>query len=217
MGNTQRTVLITAGPTREFFDPVRYISNPSSGKMGYALAQAAAARNWRVLLVSGPVALEAPAGCEVTRVVTGAEMLEVCRRCFPQCDLLIKTAAVCDFRPAHYLAEKFKKTGESLTVEFEPVADILKTLSATRRPGQRLVGFAAETTDIEAYALRKLAEKRLDYIVANRVGVPGGGFESDHNAVCVFGADGSRKTFGPALKTELAGELFDYLTRDHGD
>jgi len=216
MGNTQRTVLITAGPTREFFDPVRYISNPSSGKMGYALAQAALARGWRVRLVSGPVALEAPAGCEIARVVTGAEMLSACRQWFPACDLLIKTAAVCDFRPKQFLKEKFKKTGRGMTVEFEPVTDILKTLSAERAPGQRLVGFAAETTDVESYALRKLTEKRLDFIVANRVGVAGSGFEADHNAVCVYGADKTRREFGPALKRDLARELFDYLTRDYG-
>ena len=207
----RRTVLITAGATREYFDPVRFISNPSSGKMGYALAAAAAARGWHVELVSGPVALDTPEGCQRTRVETGAEMLEACERLFPACDLLIKAAAVCDFRPATRLPMKYKKTGEGMTVAFEPVADILKTLAAKKRPDQCVVGFAAETNDVEAYALRKLAEKKLDYIVANRVGVAGSGFEADTNAVCVYGADGSRKAFPLAPKTELARFLFDYL------
>lgn len=216
MAARQKTVLITAGPTREYFDPVRYISNPSSGKMGYAIAQAALDAGWRVLLVSGPVALAAPRGCELTPVVTGAQMLEACRAQFAQADLLIKAAAVCDFRPKHFLKEKFKKTGEGVSIAFEPVVDILKTLSAERRPGQTLVGFAAETNDVETYALDKLKCKRLDYIVANRVGVQGSGFEADHNAVCIFGANGSRREFGPKLKGELARDIFAYLTQKNG-
>ncbi len=216
MAANRRTVLITAGPTREYFDPVRFITNPSSGKMGFALARAALARGWRVLLVAGPVALTPPEGCETTQVVTGADMLAACQSLFPTCDLLIKTAAVCDFKPKHRLDKKHKKTGQGLVVEFEPTTDILKTLSAARRPSQTLVGFAAETDDVEGYARKKLIEKNLDYVVANRVDQAGSGFEADDNAVCILGADGSRRAFGPAPKTALAVEIFDYLTHDHG-
>ena len=214
--SVKRTVLITAGPTREYFDPVRFISNPSSGKMGFSLARAALANGWRVHLVAGPVAIPPPEGCRVTPVVTGEDMLKACLEIFPACDLLIKTAAVCDFRPKHRLNKKYKKTGEGMTVEFEPVCDILKTLANLKRPDQRVVGFAAETDNVEAYARKKLAEKKLDYIVANRVGVPNGGFEADSNAVCILGADGSRRELGPAPKQSLAVEIFNYLTESYG-
>ncbi|MDP0494838.1 MAG: phosphopantothenoylcysteine decarboxylase, partial [Verrucomicrobiota bacterium JB024] len=150
--------LITAGPTREFFDPVRYISNPSSGKMGYALAAAARTAGWQVELISGPVALPAPEGVGVVPVVTGRDMLKAVRERFPACDILIKVAAVCDMRPKHLYPHKVKKDALSLTVEFEPVEDILKTVAADKRPGQIVVGFAAETQDVEEYARRKLFE-----------------------------------------------------------
>jgi len=216
MDGTQRTVLITAGPTREFFDPVRFISNPSSGKMGYAIARAAFERGWRVLLVSGPVCLAPPGGCRFFPVITGEEMLKTCEKLFPQCDLLIKAAAVCDFRPKEFLSEKFKKTGQGMSVEFEPVPDILKTLAAKKRAGQIVAGFAAETENVEAYALKKLKEKNLDFIVANRVGAQDSGFEADTNAAIVLGADGSRAEFALAQKAQLGAQLFDYLSSHHG-
>ena len=201
--------LVTAGPTREFFDPVRFISNPSSGKMGYAIADAAAKAGWSVDLVSGPVALREPDDTILYPVVTGDEMYDPVDALFGPCDILIKTAAVCDFRPKQRSAGKIKKDAVSLVAEFEPVRDILKAMGARRKPGQTLVGFAAETHDIEAYALKKLEEKHLDLVVANRVGGgrTGNAFESDDNTVVLLGRDGFRKTFGPAPKTEVAAWL----------
>jgi len=198
--------LVTAGPTREFFDPVRFVSNPSSGKMGYALARAARAAGGVVDLVSGPVALEPPAGLRVHRVVTGDDMLAAAGALFGQCDILVMTAAVCDFRPRQRAAAKVKKDALEMLVEFEPVPDILRTLSARRAAGQLLVGFAAETDNIEGYALRKLAEKDLDFIVANQVGGTGGrnAFESDDNHVVLFDRRGDRAEFGPASKDAVA-------------
>ena len=161
--------LITAGPTREFFDPVRFLSNPSTGKMGYALASAAAEAGWEVTLVSGPVSIPAPPGVRLVPVVTGQEMLAAVSSGFPECRVLIMTAAVMDYRPATFSTRKLKKTGAPLTIALEPVPDILKTVTA-RRGKQFVVGFAAETNEIEAYARAKLREKGCDWMVANRVG-----------------------------------------------
>ena len=197
-------VLLTAGPTREHLDPVRYISNGSSGKMGYALAEEAVARGWTVELVSGPVALPAPKGVRVTRVVSAEEMFGASERLFAQCDLFIAVAAVSDYRPRVRAAEKTKKSGGGLTLELEPTIDILKTLAARKTPGQTIVGFAAETRDVEAYAQRKLAEKNLDWIVANDVSQAGIGMDAEDNAVVLLARDGSRATFGPAPKRAVA-------------
>lgn len=201
-------VLITAGATREFFDPVRFISNPSSGKMGYALATAAREHAWNVELISANVALPPPDGVKLTKVVTGDEMLAAAKAAFPHCDILIKTAAVCDFRPKHYETHKRKKDGNGMIVEFEPTTDILKTLAAEKSPHQTVVGFAAETRDIEAYARKKLCEKNLDLIVANLVGRGDvGAFGSDENAVVLLGHNAFRKAFSQAPKIEIARRL----------
>lgn len=198
-------VLITAGATREFFDPVRYISNPSSGKMGYALALAARERGWEVELISANVALPPPEGVRLIKVVTGDEMLAAAKTAFPHCDVLIKTAAVCDFRPKHYEPHKRKKDGNGMIVEFEPTTDILRTLAAEKSSRQTVVGFAAETRDIEAYAQKKLREKNLDLIVANLVGRGNvGAFGSDENAVVLLGRNAFRKAFSQAPKIEIA-------------
>ncbi len=197
-------VLITAGATREFFDPVRYISNPSSGKMGYAIAAAARERGWDIVLISANVALPAPEGVRLVPVTTGEEMLRAAEAEFPSCDVLFKTAAVCDFRPKNYEPHKRKKDGRGMVVEFEPVADILKTLAAKKTSRQILVGFAAETRDIEAYARKKLVEKNLDFVAANLVGRGNvGAFGADDNTLVLLGRDGSRKVLGPAPKTEV--------------
>ncbi len=203
-------VLITAGPTREFFDPVRYISNPSSGKMGFALAEAAHEAGWTVDLVHGPVALKPPAGVTAHAVVTGEEMHAACEPLFEQCDLLIMCAAVCDMRPKQREPQKVKKDALRMTVEFEATRDILKTLSARRRSGQVLVGFAAETENVEAYARRKLEEKNLDYIVANSV-APGGAFEADDNTVQLIPQTGKPLSFGPASKADVAQWIVNQL------
>jgi len=203
--------LITAGPTREFLDPVRFVSNPSTGKMGYALAAAARAAGWTVDLVSGPVALPEPAGVMVYPVVSAAEMLRQTDALFGPCDILIMTAAVSDWRPQVSHPQKLKKTGEALTVAFEPTEDILATLARRRRPDQLLVGFAAETEDVEAHALAKLARKDVDLIAANSVAGPQGAFGSDQNRLVLLGRDGFRAVLGPAAKTAVATALIAQL------
>jgi phosphopantothenoylcysteine decarboxylase/phosphopantothenate--cysteine ligase len=172
--------------------------------MGYALAAAAAARGWHVDLVSGPVALPAPEGVHVHRVTSAAEMLAACEPKFPGCDLFIAVAAVADYRPKETSNRKEKKSAGAITLELVPTVDILKTVAARKQPGQIVVGFAAETNDVEAYARRKLTEKRLDWIAANDVSQAGIGMNADDNAVLLLGANGSRLAFGPANKTAVA-------------
>jgi phosphopantothenoylcysteine decarboxylase/phosphopantothenate--cysteine ligase len=204
--------LITAGPTREHLDPVRFLSNASSGKMGYALAAAAVARGWQVDLVSGPVALAPPPGATLHRVQSAEEMFRACEPLFPASDLLVAVAAVADYRPRALSSEKLKKTGGPLNLELVPTVDILKTLAARRRPGQVVVGFAAETRDVEDYARRKLREKDLDWIVANDVSQPGIGMNADANAVLLLGRNGERVSFGPAPKLEVAGFILQHVS-----
>ncbi len=200
--------LVTAGPTREFLDPVRFLSNPSSGKMGYALAAAAAARGWQVELISGPVSLPAPAGVTVERVVTGAEMHAAVRRRFPRCDILIMTAAILDCRPKTVADRKIKKHELRMVLEMEPVPDILADVA--RAKGDRLVvGFAAETDHLEEHARAKLLAKNADFIVANHIGREGGAFGSDTNTVLVLDHSGAARSFGPAPKDVLAAQLLE--------
>ena len=202
--------LITAGPTREFLDPVRFISNPSTGKMGFALAEAAVDAGWTVDLIAGPVALEEPDGVILYPVVTAEEMFHQVDALFDACDILIMTAAVSDFRPKERLAQKAKKDEAALSVEFERTIDILKTVTE-RKISQTVVGFAAETNDVEAHAREKLESKRLDWIVANQVGEPGAGFAADTNEVLLIGADGTSRKIGPATKEAVAIELIQSL------
>ncbi len=195
--------LISAGPTREYFDPVRYVSNPSTGKMGYALAAAALRIGWNVDLVSGPVALSAPPEASVTSVLTGDDMYTAIDARFDACDILIMTAALIDFRPRFKAPHKVKKDALESVVEMEPVVDVLAAMGR-RKQEQLIVGFAAETNNVEEYARRKLATKNADFIVANRIGVPGSGFASDDNVVILLSRKGGREKLGPAPKTELA-------------
>lgn len=198
--------LVTAGPTREFFDPVRFLSNPSSGKMGFALARAAASRGWEVDLVAGPVALEDPANVRVERVVTGQEMYEAVQERFADCDILIMTAAIMDYRPKTVADHKIKKFELEMVIEMEPVVDVLATVA--KEKGERIiVGFAAETDHIEAYARKKLEYKNADFIVANRIGGENSAFEKDDNTVVVFSRDGREIPIGPLSKDELAEQL----------
>ena len=178
------TVLVTAGPTREKIDPVRYLTNRSSGRMGYAIAEAALRRGARVLLVSGPTAIEAPAAAELTRVETADEMLTAVLKMLPQATIVIKTAAVADFRPKAAAPQKIKRKGET-TLELEPTTDILGEV-ARRRTTQIIVGFAAETENVLENARKKLASKALDAIVVNDVSRAGVGFDSDRNAVTII-------------------------------
>ncbi|MDP4880404.1 MAG: phosphopantothenoylcysteine decarboxylase [Opitutales bacterium] len=203
--------LITAGPTREFIDPVRFISNPSTGKMGFALADAAVEAGWTVDLIAGPVALEEPDGVILYPVVTAEEMYHQVDALFDACDILIMTAAVSDFRPVTQHAEKEKKGDASMTVEFERTIDILKTV-CKRKAHQTVVGFAAETNNVVDYAKKKLTEKKMDWIVANKVGEPGAGFAADTNEVILIAADGSSAKLGPTSKAAIAKELIQLVT-----
>jgi phosphopantothenoylcysteine decarboxylase/phosphopantothenate--cysteine ligase len=206
------TILITAGPTQEPIDPVRYISNRSSGRMGYALAQAALDRGAKVILVSGPVALDAPRGAEMVRVQTGAEMRDAVFAHLERATTVIKCAAVADFRPAAPAAEKIKKHDGPASIALDPVADILAELG--RRKGNRLlIGFAAETGNLLEYARRKLEEKNCDMMVANRVGIPGSGFESDSNEVLLVMRGGEVLEVPRAPKREVADKILGQLLR----
>jgi phosphopantothenoylcysteine decarboxylase/phosphopantothenate--cysteine ligase len=178
------TVLITAGPTREKIDPVRYLTNRSSGRMGYALAEAALRRGARVLLVSGPTAIKPPGAAEVTRVESAEEMRQAVLKLLPGVSIVIKTAAVADYRPKNAADQKIKRTGP-LTLELEPTIDILAEL-ARHKQSQLIIGFAAETQNVLENARKKLASKSLDAIVVNDVSREGVGFDSDRNAVTII-------------------------------
>jgi phosphopantothenoylcysteine decarboxylase/phosphopantothenate--cysteine ligase len=178
------TVLITAGPTREKIDPVRYLTNRSSGRMGYALAEAALRRGARVLLVSGPTALTPPGAAEVTRVESAEEMRQAVLRLLPHATIVVKTAAVADYRPKSTASQKIKRTGP-MSLELEPTADILSEV-ARHKQSQIVVGFAAETQNALENARKKLATKSLDAIVVNDVSREGVGFDSDRNAVTII-------------------------------
>jgi phosphopantothenoylcysteine decarboxylase / phosphopantothenate---cysteine ligase len=178
------TVLVTAGPTREKIDPVRYLTNRSSGRMGYAIAEAALRRGARVLLVSGPTAIAAPGAAELTRVETTEEMLAAVLKLLPEVTVVIKTAAVADFRPKSVAGQKIKRTGE-MTLELEPTADILAEV-ARRKTSQIVIGFGAETENVLENAHKKLTSKSLNAIVVNDVSREGIGFDSDRNAVTII-------------------------------
>jgi phosphopantothenoylcysteine decarboxylase/phosphopantothenate--cysteine ligase len=200
-------VLVSAGPTLEPIDPVRYLGNRSSGKMGYALAEAARRRGAHVTLVSGPTALTPPAVDEFVSVETTAEMREAMLARFVHSSITIMTAAVADFTPATKAAHKMKREG-ALTLELVPTADILAELGSRRAPGQLLVGFAAETEDVVAHARGKLERKHLDAIVCNDVSRPGIGFGSDRNAGRIITA-GAEIEIPEMSKLEMAGCILD--------
>ena len=181
------TVLVTAGPTREKIDPVRYLTNRSSGRMGYAIAEAALRRGARVLLISGPTAIAPPGGAELTRVETAEEMRAAVLRLLSESTVVIKTAAVADFRPKDAAGEKIKRKGP-MTLELEPTADILAEV-ARKRTFQVIVGFAAETENVLENARKKLAAKSVDAIVVNDVSREGIGFDSQRNAVTIITHD----------------------------
>jgi phosphopantothenoylcysteine decarboxylase / phosphopantothenate---cysteine ligase len=205
-----KKVLVTAGPTREPIDPVRFISNPSSGKMGYAIAAAAAARGAEALLVSGPTDLAAPAGVKVIGVQTASEMADAVFEVAEDVDVIIKVAAVSDYRPAEMATHKIKKDKSSLTLTLERTQDILAELGR-RKKHQILVGFAAETRDLKKYALKKLKEKNLDMIAANIVGDESSGFGSDQNKINLFFKGGKKEELPLMPKEELSHILLDRI------
>jgi len=204
-----RRILVTAGPTREPVDPVRFLSNRSSGRMGVALAAAAVDRGAEVLLVAGPICVAPPAGAEVTRVETAEEMRREALRLFPSCDAAIMAAAVADFRPAAPAAGKIKKAGRAkLSLELEPAPDILAELGKSR--GDRvLVGFAAETGPAAAAAAEKLRRKGLDLVVANDVTEPGAGFDAETNRVEIVRREGPPLALPLLSKREVADRVLD--------
>ncbi len=201
-----KRVLVTAGPTREPLDPVRFIGNPSSGKMGFALARAAEHRGAEVLLVTGPSALADPPGVKTVRVRTAEEMSRAVLDGVGEYAVILKTAAVSDYRPMHPAAEKIKKTKDQWVLELEQTTDILKEIGRGKKPGQILVGFAAETEDLEANAAKKLKDKNLDLIAANRIGEAGSGFESDTNRITLFFKNGTKEDL-PVMEKEAAAHL----------
>ncbi len=204
------TVLITAGPTREKIDPVRYLSNRSSGRMGYAMAEAALRRGARVLLVSGPTMLTPPGAAEVVAVESAEEMRRAVLERLPQATIVIKTAAVADYRPKSVQPQKIKRSGE-LALELEPTADILAEVA--RQKGSRIViGFAAETENVREHARKKLRSKSLDAIVVNDVSREGIGFDSERNAVTILTEDEAIDV-PENSKWEIAHRVLDQVVR----
>ena len=204
-------IVISAGPTFEDIDPVRFIGNRSSGKMGFAIAAAAARRAAEVVLVAGPVSLPTPVGLRRIDVRSAAQMHAAVLVELPA-DVYIGAAAVADFTPQQIAPSKIKKQAgmDTLTLELMRTPDILADVAAHAQRPRLVVGFAAETDHVEQYARGKLEKKKLDLIAANRVGVAGSGFESDDNALTVYWRDGERK-LGPAPKTQLAVALLDLI------
>jgi phosphopantothenoylcysteine decarboxylase/phosphopantothenate--cysteine ligase len=200
--------IVTAGGTREPIDPVRFIGNRSSGKQGHAVADEAAARGAKVTLVT-TTSLPAAAGIDVVRVETAAEMEHAVLSRAEEADLIVMAAAVADFRPVHVAGSTIKKAGGAPEVVLEPTVDILAALGARRRPGQTIVGFAAETDDLRANAADKLARKGIDLIVANDVSAPGVGFEHDTNAVVILRSDGSGHDVPLTDKRAVARAILD--------
>jgi phosphopantothenoylcysteine decarboxylase/phosphopantothenate--cysteine ligase len=209
----EETVLISAGPTREPIDPVRYISNRSSGKMGYALAEAALRRGARVFLITGPTALKPPGGADVVGVETSGQMRDAILKHAPEATIVIMTAAVSDYRPASQARQKIKRTGP-MSLELEPTADILAELGRTRGSGrsQLLVGFAAETENILQNARKKFGAKSLDMLVVNDVSRRDIGFDSERNEVTILTADESIEV-PESTKWEVAQRVLDHIVR----
>jgi phosphopantothenoylcysteine decarboxylase/phosphopantothenate--cysteine ligase len=209
------TVLVTAGPTCEDLDPVRFISNRSSGKMGYAVAEAAARRGAKVVLISGPTALETPEGVERIDVRTAEEMLRAVQARFSPVSIAIFAAAVADYRPAEPATTKFKRTKEPISIQLEPNPDILATMA--KEKGERLVvGFAAETDHVAENARKKLTAKNADLMVANDVTAEGAGFDIDTNIVTIFSPDARDLPLPRMTKAEVAQRILDEVLRLRG-
>ena len=205
-------ILVTAGPTREHIDPVRFISNRSTGKMGFAIAQAAACRGHGVTLVAGPVHQPTPPGVRRVDVVSACDMLGAVEASLPECDALIMCAAVADWRPRQVSRIKLKKRGMSPVLELEPNPDILATIR-DRKHRRIFVGFAAETGDPRLEGRRKLAEKGLDLLVANDVSLPDAGFAVDTNRVTLLTPDGAEQALPLLSKQQVAEQIVAWVER----
>ena len=216
---------MTAGPTREPIDPARFLSNPSTGRMGYALAAEALARGAEVTLISGPTHLLPPDGVNLVRVTTADEMFRAALNQAPGVDLVLKAAAVADYRPEQRSRAKIKKEtlrrkasraagGDgSIALRLVPTPDILEEVGRRKKPGQVLVGFAAETSDLASNALKKLRRKNLDMVVANRIGAEGEGFEAETNRALVLDREGRRSELPLMPKGRMAGAILDLAER----
>lgn len=204
------TVLVTAGPTREFLDPVRFISNPSSGKMGYALARAAQQRGAKVTLVSGPVTLTPPPEITLIPVISTMEMKDAVMTAAPHADIIIGAAAPVDFSPTARAPQKMKKNGRTQeTLEFVPTPDILAEVGAQKRPGQIIIAFAAESEHLEEQARDKMQRKHADLIIANDITAPDAGFASDTNQALLLFADGRKSELPLQSKESMANRILD--------
>lgn len=210
-----KRVLISAGGTREYLDPVRFIGNPSTGKMGLALALAALHRGAAVTLVHGPLTASFPqltaSRIKTIPVVSAQEMQEVMRSCFPDADLIVMSAAVADVKPAEYSRQKLPKQSLPASLPLEAVPDILAELASLKQPHQRLIGFAAQTGDIVTPALEKLRQKKLDAIVANPIDRPDSGFGSDNNQAIFLDTQGRQIEIEPCSKLQMAHYLYDLV------
>jgi phosphopantothenoylcysteine decarboxylase/phosphopantothenate--cysteine ligase len=206
-------VVVTAGGTQEAIDPVRVITNRSSGKMGYALAEAARDRGAEVVLISAPTALPEPVGLKLRRVESAEDLRQAVQREVQQADALIMAAAVADYRPRRVADQKIKKRAAALTIELEPTVDVLAETAALARPGLLRVGFAAESENLIENARAKLERKRLNLIVANDISLPSSGFASETNKVTMLGRDGFELDLPSLPKYDLAHEILDELVR----
>ena len=203
--------VVTAGPTREALDPVRFISNRSSGKMGYAIAEAARARKHQVSLISGPATIPRPRGAEIISITTADELYRAVHRSLRSCDALVMCAAVSDYKPASVSPRKLKKRKAAFTVRLIPTRDILASLPKRRR--YLVIGFAAETHDLKIHAKKKLRGKNCDAIVANDVSGSETGMESDENEVTIFFRDGENKKISRAPKKIIGRELVKIIAK----
>ncbi|MBW1649162.1 MAG: bifunctional phosphopantothenoylcysteine decarboxylase/phosphopantothenate--cysteine ligase CoaBC [Deltaproteobacteria bacterium] len=209
-----KKILVTAGPTREFIDPVRFISNPSSGKMGYAIADAARKRGGNVILISGPTLIEPPEGIKFIKIVSAKQMADNVFMNAQDADIIIKAAAVSDYRAEETFEHKVKKAkADRITLNFCKNTDILKKLGLNKKKGQIVVGFAAETKDLEQNAFKKLEEKNLDIIAGNIVGKPDSGFEADTNKAVLFFKSGKKEVLPLMSKDELADIILDRILK----
>lgn len=202
-------VLVTAGPTREAIDPVRYVSNASSGRMGYALAKAAKRRGAEVVLVSGPTSIPKPSGITFVQVTSAEEMYDASIRYYPQSTLVIMAAAVADYRPTKSYPTKVKKDAKTLAIEMERTQDVLKFMGKKKKPDQFLVGFALETENLEENARKKLSEKNLDLVVANSPA----GLDSEINQVTIINRENETEVVPPLPKDEVADRILDNVIR----
>jgi phosphopantothenoylcysteine decarboxylase / phosphopantothenate---cysteine ligase len=206
-----KRVLISAGGTREFLDPVRFIGNPSTGKMGLALAQAALHRGAKVTLVHAPANWQVPLGVEAISVVSAEQMQHALVESLPNADIIVMSAAVADVKPKDYSTEKLPKRSLPQALPLEPVPDIVAQLAQLKQPHQMLVGFAAQSGDIVKPALEKLHNKKLDVIVANPIDQPDSGFGSDRNQAIFLDIQGNQVEIAPCSKLEMAHQLFDFI------